>query len=767
MDLQQLLHSMVEKKASDVHLKTGAPPLFRIDGDLTPQSDTPLTLDEMKAVAVSLMDEKQQKLYFEDRREVDLAYAMEGLARFRTNILWQRGIPEIVMRVIPQHVPNIDEINMPTAVLKQIAAEPRGLILVTGITGSGKSTTLAAMINEMNTNRYAHIVTVEDPIEFVHRDKKSSVTQREVGLDTESFKSALKYVLRQDPDIILVGEMRDVETVSAAISAAETGHLVLSTLHTMDTTQTIERILDFFPPEQQNQIRIQLSNTLRAVISQRLVTKAGGVGVVPACEIMIVTPTIKSLIAEGKISSIRQFIAEGNSQYGMQTFDQSLIALVRGNFITKESAMEQASSPNEIDLGLKGISSSRSSAQSLMSQLDNDQQKERVAGWMRRAQDYFDKRRYDESRIELKRILQELPEHKEANILMAQVRELDSKTEKKKDASGMIKGALQMYREGKAQAAVLEFQKALEVDPANKQALAYIKSIQDELENKAKALQFYQAAMAYKQQNDLGNALASAEQVLTLDPNHEQANLLVRDLKKAAQQEQAKLKAESLNQAAIESYKAGDLLGALVSWNKAFEVNSELEEVSRYIQQGIGQILSVGVDGLDGNPEKAIVLGLFEQGIRGYVKGDFQSATEFFKRGLSKAEGNVYLNAYLQKATQMQDVQLKEFYQEGMLQLQAGHLLQAQKEFTKVVRLSPGHPDAMRQIEVVKQEMQKLAEKIYAEGKQYFDANDMDRAIRVWSRIFEFDPLNEKIQKKIEEAKIKKNTLSDIFSKIS
>src|SRR6202789_1683294 len=362
MDLQQTLHSMVEKKASDVHLKAGAPPLFRIDGDLSPQSDTALSVEELTETANLLMDDKQKKLFFEDRREVDLAYAMEGLARFRTNILWQRGLPEIIMRVIPQHVPKIDEIGMPTAVLKQIAMEQRGLILVTGITGSGKSTTLAAMINEMNENRHAHIVTVEDPIEFVHPDKKSSITQREVGLDTESFRSALKYVLRQDPDIILVGEMRDVETVSAAISAAETGHLVLSTLHTMDTTQTIERILDFFPSPQQNQIRIQLSGTLRAVISQRLVSKAGGVGVVPACEIMIVTPTIKSLIAEGKISSIRQFIAEGNSQYGMQTFDQSLIALVRGGFITKESAMEQASSPNEIDLGLKGISSSRSSA---------------------------------------------------------------------------------------------------------------------------------------------------------------------------------------------------------------------------------------------------------------------------------------------------------------------------------------------------------------------------------------------------------------------
>jgi twitching motility protein PilT len=767
MDLQQILHSMVEKKASDVHLKAGAPPLFRIDGDLAAQSDMALSVEEMTEIANSLMDDKQRKLYFEERREVDLAYAMEGLARFRTNILWQRGLPEIIMRVIPQHVPRIDDINMPTAVLKQIASEPRGMILVTGITGSGKSTTLAAMINEMNENRAAHIVTVEDPIEFIHMDKKSSITQREVGLDTESFKSALKYVLRQDPDIVLVGEMRDVETVSAAISAAETGHLVMSTLHTMDTTQTIERILDFFPPAQQNQIRIQLSGTLRAVISQRLVSKSGGVGVVPACEIMIVTPTIKSLIAEGKISSIRQFIAEGNSQYGMQTFDQSLIALVRSGQITRESAMEQASSPSEIDLGLKGISSSRSSAQSLMSQMEGDQQKERITGWMKRAQDYFEKRRYDEARGELKRILLESPEHSQANTLMAQIREMDSKTEKKKDASSFVKTALQLYREGKAQAAILEFQKALEVDPENKQALAYIKAIQNEVENQTKALHLYQTAMNYKQQNDLPNALASVEQVLALDPNHEQANVLMREVKKALQQQKAQGKANGFNQAAIDAYKAGDLLGALVLWDKAFEVNSDLTDVSKYIQQGIGQILSVGVDGLETNPDKTAILGLFEQGIRSYVKSDFQAAGETFKRALSKAEGNAYLNAYLQKAIQMDEQQINELYQEGVQLIQAGDLAQAKKELTKVLRLSPGHPDAMRQLEEVKEQVQKSSEKIYLDGKQYFDANDMDRAIRIWSTIFELDPTNERIQKKIEEAKIKKNTLKDIFSKIS
>ncbi len=767
MDLQQVLVSMVEKKASDVHMKAGAPPLFRIDGDLTPQSETPLTPQELAEVASFLMDEKQQKTFFEDHREVDLAYAVEGLARFRTNAMWQRGLPEIIMRVIPQHIPKIEDINMPTAVLKQIAMEQRGLILVTGITGSGKSTTLAALINEMNMNRAAHIVTVEDPIEFVHHDKKSSITQREVGLDTESFKSALKYVLRQDPDIILIGEMRDVETVSAAISAAETGHLVLSTLHTMDTVQTMERILDFFAPAQQNQIRIQLSNTMRAVISQRLVSKADGVGVVPAAEIMIATPTIKSLIAEGKISHIRGFIAEGHSQYGMQTFDQSLIELVRKGLITRESAMEQANSPSEIDLGLKGISSSRASAQSLISQMETAQQKDRVSGWLKRAQEYFEKRRYDEARAEIKRVLQEVPDHKEGNTLMARLRELEDKTEKKKDSSSVIKSALQMYREGKHQAAIMEFQKALESDPENKQAQAYIKSIQEELDNRTKARELYQSALALQQQNDLANALAQVNQALVLDPQNEQVGVLQRDLKNSLQKEQAKAKADSLNQGAIELYKAGDLLGALVSWNKAYDLNSELEDVARYLQQGIAKLLSFGVEGLESNPEKEPILNLFEQGVRSYVRSDFQTSIEFFKKALSKADGNAYLSAYLQKSSQMLEQQINEMYQAAWGAQQSGDLGLAQKEYTKVLRLSPGHPEVVRQMAALKSTILQSAEKLYAEGKQFFDQNDMDQAVRIWEKILEIDPSNERAQKKIEEAKIKKSTLSGIFSKIS
>ncbi|HEY5039690.1 MAG TPA: hypothetical protein VIJ93_11510, partial [bacterium] len=355
---------------------------------------------------------------------------------------------------------------------------------------------------------------------------------------------------------------------------------------------------------------------------------------------------------------------------------------------------------------------------------------------------------------------QEIPEHKEANILMARLREMDDKTEKKKDSSSAIKTALQMYREGKHQAAVLEFQKIMETDPENKQAQTYIKSIQAEMENRAKARELYQAALTYQQQNDLNGALASVEQALMLDPENEQAKVLRKDLKTTVQKEQAKVKAGALNQLAIELYKAGDLLGALVDWNKAFDINSEMEDVARYIQQGITKLLSFGVEGLDANPEKPNVLALFEQGVRSYVRSDFQTAIEFFKKGLSKAEGNTYLGAYLQKSNQMLEAQINEIFQEAWKLQQSGQLVEAQKEYSKVIKLSPGHPDSMRQLATLRATIQLETEKLYAEGKQFFDQNDMDQAIRVWTKILKLDPSNDKAEKKIEEAKIKKNTLS-------
>jgi tetratricopeptide (TPR) repeat protein len=350
---------------------------------------------------------------------------------------------------------------------------------------------------------------------------------------------------------------------------------------------------------------------------------------------------------------------------------------------------------------------------------------------------------------------------------MARLRELDNKTEKKRDATKNIQAALQLYREGKHQAAILEFQKGLEIDPENKQAQAYVKSIQEEMENRAKARELYQFAVSAQQQNDLAGALAHVEQALVLDPENEQVKILQKNLRVSVQKEQAKGKADSLTQSALELYKAGDLLGALVAWNKAYEINSDLADVGNYIQQGVAKLLSFGVDGIDANPEKTMILNLFEQGVRSYVRSDFQTATEFFKKALTKADGNSYLSAYLQKSSQMQEEQISEFLQDGVRAYQAGELAAAQKEFTKVIRLSPGHPEALQQLAAVRETVRQESERLYNQGKEYFDANHMDQAIRLWEQILEMDPSNERAQKRIEEARIKKTTLTGIFSKIS
>jgi twitching motility protein PilT len=355
-NINEILNVMLERRASDLHLKVGRPPLIRVDGKIIPLEMSNLTDEEVEEIAFNLMNSKQ-RTKFADVNEIDLAYSPSGMVRYRVNIFRQRGSVEIIIRMIPKIIPTLDELNLPP-VLKKIALEPRGIILVTGSVGSGKSTTIASMIQYMNNERQYHIITIEDPIEFLHVDNKSSITQRELGIDTESYAVALKYVLRQDPDVIFIGEMRDLDTVAAAISAGETGHLVLSTLHTINASQTIDRLVDFFPPYQQSQIRMQFANILTAIISLRLVERADGKGRVPAVEVMIGTPTIKGLIRENKLSSLKSMIQQGSAQYGMQTFDQSLASLYKKGLITLEKALSEATSPNDLKLSLSGIVSS-------------------------------------------------------------------------------------------------------------------------------------------------------------------------------------------------------------------------------------------------------------------------------------------------------------------------------------------------------------------------------------------------------------------------
>lgn len=345
MDLKELSKLAAEKKASDLFLKENSPPGMRINGKITITDLPPLSADDVREMAYSVMTH-DQIARFEHRHELDLAFTIEGVARFRANIYQQRGSMGMVLRLIPLEIYTLDELNMPP-VLKDLTTHRQGLILVTGPTGCGKSTTLAAMIDLINENRRCNIVTIEDPIEFVHRDKLSIINQREVGIDTDSFTDALKYIVRQSPDVILIGEMRDVETMNVALAASETGHLVMSTVHTTSASETMDRIINLFPPHDKPQICMRLANSLRGIISQKLLPKADGTGRIAAVEIMIATPTISKLIEEGRSSQIYSAISEGG-YWGMQTMNQCLVKYYKQGLITEEEAIMNAGNLTEL-----------------------------------------------------------------------------------------------------------------------------------------------------------------------------------------------------------------------------------------------------------------------------------------------------------------------------------------------------------------------------------------------------------------------------------
>ncbi len=355
MEFDDLLTEGVKREASDLHLKPGARPVLRVHGGLDVQDDLPVVTKEfMEEVARRLLGERRFAELM-DGKEKDLAHVVPGTGRFRANLFLAKGEIRAVLRAIPTRIPPFEELHLPK-VLEKLAMERRGMLLVTGITGSGKSTTLAAMIDFVNRDRNDHIITIEDPIEFAHEDKKCVISQREIGHDSVNFVQALRAALREDPDVILVGEMRDAETMAVALHAAETGHLVLSTLHTLNATETINRIVSTFPPHQEEQIRDQLAAVIQGIISQRLVVRADGKARVPAVEVMVGTALIRDCIRErDKTPQIPVVIAAGTSQYGMQTFDQSLLALYREEIISYEVARETATNPDDFDLKVKGI----------------------------------------------------------------------------------------------------------------------------------------------------------------------------------------------------------------------------------------------------------------------------------------------------------------------------------------------------------------------------------------------------------------------------
>jgi twitching motility protein PilT len=354
INFKLVLQEMIRRNGSDLHLKVGRPPTIRVDGELESIEHTSLRPEDLKTLAEQLMTPRQVKQFAEEK-ECDFAIGVPGIGRFRVNVYQQRGSLCYAMRAIPYQARTLNELNLPT-VLEEIAMKPRGLVLVTGVTGSGKSTALAAMLQHVNENRHANVITIEDPIEFLHRDINCHINQREVGTDTSTFAQALRRVLRQDPDVILIGEIRDLETLDTALKAADTGHLVFSTLHTMDATQTINRVLSFYPPHQQAEVRFSLASALQAVVSLRLVPRADKAGRIPACEVLINTAAVRDNIRDmEKMLNIPDLIREGTAQYGMQSFDQSLMQHYSRGIISYESAVFYATSPAEFALRVQGV----------------------------------------------------------------------------------------------------------------------------------------------------------------------------------------------------------------------------------------------------------------------------------------------------------------------------------------------------------------------------------------------------------------------------
>src|SRR2546429_424250 len=355
-NFKQAITLMVQRNASDLLLKVGRPATIRLNGELVPLDSNPMKPEELKSLAEQIMTPRQVK-EFAEHKEADFAIGVPGVGRFRTNVYQQRGTVAFAFRAIPYEVKTIVDLNLPQ-VLEEIALRPRGLVLITGVTGSGKSTALAAMINHINATRRVNIITIEDPIEFLHRDKLANISQREVGNDTLSFNSALRHVLRQAPDVILIGEIRDMETLDTALKAADTGHLVFSTLHTTDATQTVSRVISFFPPHQPDEVRHLLSSAIQAADSLRLVARKDGQGRVPASEVLINTAAVQDNIRDlSKQLNIPDLIAQGSVQYGMQSFDQSLLAWYQAGVISYESAIFYATNPSEFALKVSGADS--------------------------------------------------------------------------------------------------------------------------------------------------------------------------------------------------------------------------------------------------------------------------------------------------------------------------------------------------------------------------------------------------------------------------
>ncbi len=745
---------MISQSASDIHFKAGLPPLLRIDGDLNRlESYPPLTPQDTEQLAKSLMNPNQQA-QLNQKNEVDLAYQVPNLARFRANIFRQKGSIEIVMRAIPMMVPTVEELNLPP-VLKDLALSARGLILVTGITGSGKSSTIAAMIDYVNRMRPYHIITIEDPVEFVFSDQQSSISQREVGLDTDSFGAALKYSLRQDPDVLVIGEMRDMETASIALTAAETGHLVFSTLHTIDAIQTIDRIIDFFPPNQQEQIRLQFSNVLVSTVSMRLIARSGEKGRVPAVEVLIATPTIKGYIREKKMGSIRNAIEEGASQYKMQSFDMSLLELYQKGFISREDALAEASNSGDLALQMKGISRSGASAQGQMKSFEDEVERQNIQEKLRVCREYILKQRVEDALETLQEILKRYPNHPDASALFKEAHSRLGDEAKKAKVRSLLTKAIAQFQIGKVDEAVAMWQQCLSLDPGNKQTLALLEETEKHLAVPETAELKYTKAQVLVLLDKMKEALPLLDEVLRTNPNHQQAKVLQAQLRDSLQNLDKIKESDKLIHEASMLFEEGEFLQSTQKWFQANAVlrRSETEEkCDRALKKSVEKAME-GISQDSANWD--LYHHLISEAVDAFSKERYLAALGFWKK---VAEQNP-LHRQTQDNINFVKVKIEEIVHQGLKNAEefsrSGRIGEAMQACREVLAVDPDNAAAKGWLEKTEPLVREQLVKLYQEGVNHFNENKFKEAIAAWEKVLLLNPTHDHARQNISRAKEK------------
>ena len=754
--LEKLLREAVAQEASDIHIKVGVPPYVRIHGVLRTFGSERIQKEYLERIVAEMTDSEGRD--YSLKREADFALTIPGLARFRCNLFRQRGSYEMIMRVVPYDIPSIDELGLPP-ILKHMSLEARGLILVTGVTGSGKSTTIASMVSNINQNLPVHIVTIEDPIEFVYRDEMASITQREVGIDTDTFHDALKYVLRQDPDVIVLGEMRDRETAQTAMTAAETGHLVMSTLHTADSVQTMDRIVDLFPAEQHQQIRHQLAVVLKGIASMRLIPRTDGKGLIPAIEIMMNTPAIKSLIEENKIGEIKSLISEGGAQYGMQTFDQSLLNLYRANLISKESALEEATSRAELEMAMRGITVGTVSTLSFGKSSEMDFYKRRAKEFYGHAVKLYQQGLVEDASREVRRALIDHGDYAEAKELMAKIDQALHREDLHSKIDPFVKKGLDLMNNGKYQEAIAEFNRGLAVSPGDERLTNYIKAAEEKKKVVSDVRPLIEKASSLFQEGKLDEARAAFQDVLAAEPSNNDAMEKMIEITQGIARQNALSDLEILSATAEDTFAQKRWFDAVSCWNLVREIQADNQKAIGRIAEAGAQLKMAGLQGLPPATQAAWVgqvTQAFAKGLDLFIANQVAACLSEWKQAVSLApQAQQALEPFRIKVEELLAGHVRYHVEKARQFLAANDLGKMMIQVRHILQLDSQAAEAHALYKEQKVAIEQTLQRHLSEGDEWLNQNHFAHALFALERAFELDPAKQGLRAKLMDVRTK------------